>query len=106
MRTLLQLLPVLIPDSNLYEYVRASNYERRYIDKHTLQGYDYVSVSEYTVYAENCFSCRVTMDRTVIVTSRNKPVTDRVDNVFFFVRMDPDGKGMRWFIADMHAASD
>ncbi len=99
-----EILPVLIPDSNLYQYVRDSNHERRYIDRHTLLGYENISVSEYTVYTEDCVSFRVTMDRTVVVDARGTPVTDRVDNVFFLVRMDPDGAGPRWLIADMHAA--
>ncbi len=95
-----QLRVILIPNSTLWTQVNDSRWDRRYIDAHTLIGYENVAVTEFVSYGEDCFSCRVTMDRTVKVDKTQQLVTDNFDMRFYFVRLPVSGEP-NWFIADM-----
>ncbi len=98
---------LLIKGSFLHEQIREFNYERRWIDKHILIGFENQQVLEYISYGENCFACRVYMERTVRVELTWELDTDTLDDVFYFVRLDLTDDGVdnpQWYIADMLAA--
>ncbi len=104
---LYEIQTVLIEGSLLYEQVEASNFDRRYIDRHTLIGYENEQIVEYTRYSDICFVCRVYMERTVQVESTGALVVDDLDNIFYFVYLDLTNDGVdnaSWYIADMLVA--
>ena len=51
-------------------------------------------VTDYTVYTDKCFSCRIAFTKTMQMG--NKTVTDNTDSVYFFVNIDGE-----WKIADI-----
>lgn len=105
--TIEEIRAVLIDGSLLSEQVEASNRDRRYIDKHELIGYENEKVVEFISYGDDCFACRVYLERTVKVESTQKYVSDNIDNIFYFVRLDLTDDGIdnpQWYIADMFVA--
>ena len=52
------------------------------------------SVSEYTVYSKDCFSCRISFTKTMNMYGQE--IKDDTDNTYYFVRIDNE-----WKIADI-----
>ena len=80
------------------EYLKlAETYRRQDMEiivAHSNTHFDNVTVDDYTVYNNECFSCRVAFDK--IMTMYGKEVVDDTDSVYYFVLIDGE-----WKIADI-----
>lgn len=93
----------LIPDSQLWIQVGKTEADRIYRTAHTLTGYENETITEYTVYSDDCFSCRVSMLRHIFVDRNKKDMPDTVDDVMFFYRTDLTDDGVDnpiWYLVD------
>ena len=80
------------------EYLKlAETYRRQDMEiivAHSNTHFDNVTVDDYTVYNNECFSCHVVFDK--IMTMYGKEVVDDTDSVYYFVLIDGE-----WKIADI-----
>lgn len=80
------------------EYLKlAETYRRQDMEiivAHSNTHFENVTVDDYTVYNNECFSCRVAFDK--IMTMYGKEVVDDTDSVYYFVLIDGE-----WKIADI-----
>ena len=80
------------------EYLKlAETYRRQDMEiivAHSNTHFTNVEVDDYTVYNNECFSCRVSFDKTM--TMYGKEVVDDTDSVYYFVLIDGE-----WKIADI-----
>jgi len=87
----------LFPEDSVY-LTLADQYRREdmgVFSSHTNTHFLNESVTEYTVYTEDCFSCRISYDKSMTL-SGGREMIDTTDNVYYFVRIDDV-----WVIADI-----
>ena len=63
------------------------------------------NVSEYRVFGEDCFSCRVSFNKHMKLNVGKEQI-DKTDSIFYFVRVDDTDDGVdnkTWKIADIQA---
>ncbi|MCR5390810.1 MAG: hypothetical protein K6E77_08655 [Lachnospiraceae bacterium] len=86
----------LFPEDS--EYLKlAETYRRQDMEiivAHTGTAFISDSVSEYTVYSKDCFSCRISFTKTMNMYGQE--IKDDTDNTYYFVRIDN-----KWKIADI-----
>ncbi len=105
-RTLEEVETILIPDSSLWTQVQMSDSELKWIDKHTILGYEDEQVSDYIAYSDSCFSCRVRMLRHIFVEILYDDAPDYLDEVLFFKKADLTDNGIddpEWYLVDLFA---
>ena len=77
----------------------AENYRRHdmwmYSAHHGTEIFNVV-VDDYIVYSDELFSCHVSFDKRMILTSYNQERMDRMDQIFYYVNIDG-----QWLIAAM-----
>lgn len=86
----------LFPEGSDY-LVLAETYRRQDMEiivAHTGTEFTDEEVTDYTVYTDKCFSCRIAFTKTMQMG--NKTVTDNTDSVYYFVNIDGE-----WKIADI-----
>lgn len=76
-----------------------------YVTKHTVGDppYDNIEVTDYIPYTDDCYSCRVKMDKNIVLESGAKKVST-IDETIYIVCYDDSDDGIdnpRWLIADM-----
>ncbi len=87
----------LFPEDSIY-LTLADQYRREdmgVFSIHTNTHFLNETVSEYTVYSEDCFSCRIQFDKSMTL-SGGREMIDSTDNVYFFVYRNDS-----WVIADI-----
>ena len=70
--------------------------------------YTDVSVSEYTEYSDECYSCRIKFTKHIILTKTGQPRVVPVDTTNFYVYVDDSDDGVinpHWVLADMIATT-
>lgn len=90
----------LFPEDSVY-LTLADQYRREdmgVFSSHTNTHFLNESVSSYVVYNENCFSCRVSFEKSMTLGS-GREMIDVTDNVYYFVKIDEN-----WVIADIVAS--
>lgn len=87
----------LFPEDSIYLSL-ADQYRREDMGvfaSHSNTTYLDESITEYIPYNENCFSCRVSFDKSMTL-SGGREMIDTTDNIYYFVRIDNN-----WVIADI-----
>lgn len=87
----------LFPEDSVY-LTLADQYRREdmgVFSSHTDTHFLNESVTEYTVYTEDCFSCRISYDKSMTL-SGGREMIDTTNNVYYFVRINDV-----WVIADI-----
>ena len=92
----------LIPDSEYYTYARqwAFGPDIKFTSLHTLNGFSNESVTNFTSYGDDCFSCNVYFEKGMSLYSEDRFVgyrTDVFNSIVYFVRIDDKS----WRIAVM-----
>ena len=86
------------PQGSMYIEL-AENYRRHdmwmYSAHHGTEIFNVV-VDDYIVYSDELFSCHVSFDKRMILTSYNQERMDRMDQIFYYVNIDG-----QWLIAAM-----
>lgn len=102
----------LIRDSYYWEIADsyAHGVDITFISFHTLPASPYtdVAVTDYVPYGENCYSCHIYFNKTMILGSGSRR-TDTINSTFYFVYYDDTDDGVdnpHWAIADMLASSE
>ncbi|MGN0370471.1 MAG: hypothetical protein ACI4EW_07985 [Butyrivibrio sp.] len=67
---------------------------------HNTPEFNNVSITEYTVYSEVCFSCRVIFDKSMYLTATGETKTEHNDQTYYYVNLDGN-----WLIADIKTNS-
>lgn len=100
------LAPHLIKDSEYYKYMWkwVNSIDYTFISDHTLENpvFELEEVSDYIMYAPNCFSCRIKLDKPMHLANGNRYV-DKIDSVFYFVYFDDSDDGVNnphWAVVD------
>lgn len=87
----------LFPEDSIY-LTLADQYRRedmQIFSSHTDTQFINESITEYIPYNDRCFSCRVSFDKSMTLSSGRKMI-DTTDNIYYFVLQDGN-----WLIADI-----
>lgn len=87
----------LFPEDSIY-LTLADQYRRedmQIFSAHTDTHFLNESITEYIPYSDNCFSCRVSFDKSMTL-SGGREMIDTTDNVYYFVLQNGN-----WLIADI-----
>ena len=102
-----QIEPYLIQDSYLQDvaWKWATGQDITFTSNHTLKNppFQVEDISNYVVYSENCFSCDIRLEKTLVLTRTGEEVKDVVNSTFYFVKYDDTDNGVddpHWFLAD------
>lgn len=68
---------------------------------HNYPEFTNVSVSEYTPYTEDCFSCRVIFDKSMYLTNTGETRVEHNDQTYYYVNIEGN-----WLIADIRTSSE
>lgn len=61
------------------------------------------TISNYVVYSDNCFSCDIHLEKTLVLTRTGEERKDALNSTFYFVKYDDTDNGVEdphWFLAD------
>lgn len=104
-----QLSPYLIKGSYLQDvaWKWATGQDITFTSAHTLKNppFQVENVSNYVVYSENCFSCDIRLEKTLLLTRTGEEVNDVINSTFYFVKYDDTDNGIsdpHWVLADYH----
>ena len=104
-----QLSPYLIKGSYLQDvtWKWATGQDITFTSDHTLKDppFHVETVSNYVVYSENCFSCDIQLEKTMVLTRTGEEVEDVINSTFYFVKYDDTDNGKNdphWVLADYH----
>lgn len=104
-----QLSPYLIKGSYLQDvtWKWATGQDITFTSDHTLKDppFQVETVSNYVVYSENCFSCDIRLEKTMVLTRTGEEVADVINSTFYFVKYDDTDNGKddpHWVLADYH----
>ena len=98
----------LIKDSDYYESAAqyAHEIDITFISDHHdgKPKYSNVSVTEYTEYSDECYSCRIMVTKNMILNKTGQLRTITIDTTNFYVYVDDTDDGVlnpHWCVADM-----
>lgn len=101
-----QLSPYLIKGSYLQDvaYQWATGIDITFTSSHTLKDppFQVEEVSNYVVYSDNCFSCDVRLEKTMVLRT-GAEVEDVIHSTFYFVKYDGTDNGKNdpsWVLVD------
>ncbi len=104
-----QLTPYLIKGSYLQDvaWKWATGQDITFTSSHTLKDppFQVEQVSNYVVYSDNCFSCDIRLEKTLLLTRTGEEVNDAINSTFYFVKYDDTDNGVNdphWVLADYH----
>lgn len=104
-----QLSPYLIKGSYLQDvaWKWATGIDITFTSTHTLKDppFQVENVSNYVVYSENCFSCDIRLEKTMVLTRTGEEVDDALNSTFYFVKYDDTDNGKddpHWVLVDYH----
>ena len=102
-----QISPYLIKGSYLQDvaWKWATGQDITYTSNHTLKDppFQVETISNYVVYSDNCFSCDIRLEKTLVLTRTGEEVKDVMNSTFYFVKYDDTDNGKNdphWFLAD------
>lgn len=102
-----QIEPYLIKGSYLQDvaWKWATGQDITFTSNHTLKNppFQVETISNYVVYSDNCFSCDIRLEKTLVLTRTGEEVKDVVNSTFYFVKYDDTDNGAddpHWFLAD------
>lgn len=104
-----QIKPYLIQGSYLQDvaWKWATGQDITFTSRHTLKNppFQVEAVSNYVVYSDNCFSCDIRLEKTLVLTRTGEEVKDIMNCTFYFVKYDDTNNGVNdphWVLADYH----
>lgn len=104
-----QISPYLIKGSYLQEvaWKWAIGQDITFTSAHTLKNppFQVEEISNYVVYSDNCFSCDIRLEKTLVLTRTGEEVKDVMNSTFYFVKYDDTDNGAddpHWVLADYH----
>jgi len=102
-----QISPYLIKGSYLQEMAQkwGSGIDITFTSAHTLKNppFQVETISNFVVYSENCFSCDVRLEKTLVLTRTGEEREDVIHSTFYFVKYDDTDNGKddpHWVLAD------
>ena len=102
-----QLSPYLIKGSYLQSvaWKWATGIDITFTSSHTLKdpAFQVEEVSNYVMYAEDCFSCDIRLEKTMVLTRTGEEVKDVINSRFYFVNYDDTDNGIsdpHWVLVD------
>lgn len=102
-----QLSPYLIKNSYLQgvAWKWATGIDITFTSSHTLKDpkFQVEEISNYVVYAEDCFSCDIRLEKVLVLNRTGEEVNDVIHSRFYFVKYDDTDNGVNdphWVLAD------
>lgn len=101
--------PYLIQGSYLQDvaWKWATGQDITFTSSHSLKNppFQVEDISNYVVYSDNCFSCDIRLEKTLVLTRTGEEVKDEMNSTFYFVKYDDTDNGVddpHWVLADYH----
>ena len=102
-----QISPYLVKGSYLQDvaWKWATGIDITFTSAHTLKDpqFQVEEVSNYVVYSEDCFSCDIRLEKTMVLTRTGEEVKDVINSRFYFVNYDDTDNGIsdpHWVLVD------